>query len=71
MKIFSQFLHSTLNHFFVLGCLDLGFDFKFNDIVAAIIKISVSCLFASSMPFEESLKFLFIKSVTYLSIQVC
>ena len=43
--------------------LDFDFDFKFNDILAAVIKISVSCLFASSVPFEESLKFLFIKSV--------
>ena len=41
----------------------MGFDFKFNDILAAVSKISVSCLFASSVPFEESLKFLFIKSV--------
>ena len=41
----------------------MGFDFKFNDILAAVSKISVSCLFASSMPFEESFKFLFIKSV--------
>ena len=63
MKIFLSFLHSTLNHFFVLGCLDLGFDFKFNDILAAVIKISVICLVVSVMPFEESLKFLFIKSV--------
>ena len=64
MKIFLSFLHSTLNHFFVLGCLDLGFDSKVNDILAAVSKISVSCLFASSLSFEESLKFLFIKSVS-------